>query len=253
MTSYIGLDEKWLNRNRRKTRLSLAAADFQNLTHKREKQQLISELYFPDFDIANTIDYIDEKRLASLIETLKRTDKENVIKLHEYRPSTAIGPGEALIYFLVSKAYLGGGTSAGMDLFDTRHRYEIKAARISNDNYATEFKIGTNVKLGDVIENITELAKRNKVPMTGAEIPWSSIQKLAKVAKKEFEEAESKFADLAYKNYFKGKEIIFLNNNRGSSRKGDLEAIKEVMPADIKIERITKSTGTNTIKPRVKL
>lgn len=251
--TYVELDEKWLNRNRRKTRLSFTSSEFKNLTHKREKQLLISELYFPDFDLSDTIEYVDKDKLGRLIRSLKNSHRESVINLHDYRPSTDIGPGEALVYFLVNKAYLGGGTSAGLDLFDTRHKYEIKAARISNDRYATEFKIGTNVKVGGLIKTITDLAKKHKVPISGDGIPWSSIQKLKQVAKRGFEEVETDFANLTYTNYFKGKEIIFLNNNRGSSRRGDLEDIKEVKPADIHIERVTKSGSEHTIKPRIKL
>lgn len=241
------LDTEYLAKAQRITAFNIKPADFQSLKYKKELQYLFWFHFFPKFNLEKTIDTVDKNKLNTLIAELKRNDSEMFAKLHSYNLK-GIGPGETTMFFLINKAFLGGGSSAGADLIVGSTKYEIKAVKVSTDRIASDFKLGGTVPLSDIITDLSNLRDRLKVGGTRTEMSGSIIQSMKQRAPDDFKAIEKKFADIAYNNYFKNHEVIFINNAQGG-KLGHIEEIKKVKIDEIMIERVT----SGTIKPKVKL
>lgn len=241
------LDTGFLRQAQKITSFNIKATDFQSLKYKKELQYLFWFHFFPKFDLSKTTDTIDKNKLNNLISDLKRQDQDMFSKLHAYNLK-GIGPGETTIFFLVNTAQLGGGSSAGADILIGSTKYEVKAVTVSSDRMASNFKLGGTVPLSDIIMDLNALREKLKLGGTRTEINGGVIQSMKDKSPKEFAGIEEKFREVAYNNYFKHHEVIFINNGPGA-KLGMIEEIKKVQKKDIMLERVT----SGTIKPRIKL
>ena len=240
-----GLDLKFINRASKVTSFNLVSKDLQNLRYKKEIQYLFNKNLFPEFNLNSTIDLVDKDKLNILINELRLSNNFNF--LHNYNLK-GFGPGEITLYFLINTSYLGGGSSAGIDMFVEDKKYEIKAVSITKDGFAYNFKLGGNVPLSSTILSLINLTNYFKLEGNKTEIKSSVLSKLKELDSSSFKKIEEEYAEIAYENYFKNHEIIFINN-AVSSRLGLIESIKYVKKDDIFIERVT----SGTVKPRIKL
>jgi len=241
------MDLDFIKRAEVVTSFNVTSSDFTSLKYKKEIQYLFNKHFFPKFDIKKTINGVNKDKLNRLIAELRSNSSTMLAKLHGYNLK-GVGPGEATMFFLINDAHLGGGSSAGVDLIVGNKGYEMKAVKVSNDNLASDFKLGGTVPLSDVIVELVKLAAEYKLGGTKTEISGSIISMMREKAPSKFKEIESMYADIAYENYFKSHEIIFVNNGSGS-KLGNIESIKKVQKKDIMIERLT----SGTVKPKVKL
>ena len=167
------------------------------------------------------------------------------ITMHNYNLK-GVGPGEATLFFLLNKAHLGGGSSAGVDLVDNGEGYEIKAITLSN-GIASNFKLGGTVPLANLMQKMYELNSELKLGGSRTEISKGKTELMKQKAPLEFKRLQEEYATIAYEEYFKKHKTIFINNTNANL--GKIEAIKMVKKEDIMIERMTGGT----IKPMVKL
>lgn len=240
------MDKKFIRRATQITSFNFTTSDFQSLKYKQEIQHLFNFHFFPNFDLKKTLSSVNKDKFNSLVSELKQESPELFGKLHAYNLK-GVGPGEATLFFLVDNVYLGGGSSAGVDIFSGTKKYEVKAVKVSSDKVASDFKLGGTVKLNDIIQDLEDLCKKLKIPgASPAGISGSVIDSLRAKAPDEFAKIEKKYKDRA-EDYFGGHEVIFINN--GSAKLGMIESIKMVSGKDVTIERVT----SGTIKPRVKL
>lgn len=241
------MDKKFIQRATQISSFNFFPSDFTSLNYKKEIQSLFQMHFFPTFDLKNTLTSVDRNRLNQLITELRRSSPDKFDYLHNYNLK-GIGPGEVTLYFLLDNAHLGGGTSAGVDLVVGSKGYEIKAIKAGRDGYASDFKLGGTVPLSDIIGDLFDLNTRLKLGGSRTEMSGSIMDRMKQQSPDEFNKIEDKFKDVAFSNYFKKHEVIFINNAKGSSY-GNIEAVKNVQKQDIKIERVT----SGTIKPKVKL
>jgi hypothetical protein len=247
------LDIEFLNRAERRTAFDISSSDFNSMKYKNEIRYLFNRYFFPKFDLSKTIKGIDMNKINSLIAQLKSEDRQRFFDLYDYKNIKGIGPGEVMLYFLIDDAYLGGGSSAGADImFIGGATYEVKAANISSNKEAMDFKLGGTVNLSQVMSELDKLRTRLNLGGSASEISTGKIEQMRKMAPTEFKKIEDKFATIAY-SYFGNHDIIFLRNNRSgsgfASNSGVIEAIKRVKKEDISIHAMT----SGTIKPKVKL
>ena len=238
------MDGDFIKRATRITSFNLKASDFTDLRYKKEIQHLFGTFFFPKFDLKSTLDTVDMNRLNTLIAKLKAEDKEMFSKLHNY-PLKGVGPGEATLYFLLNYGHLGGGSSAGVDLVDRSGKYEVKAVSVSN-GVASNFKIGGNVPLSDIMLDLNSLRERLKLGGTKTEMSGKIMAEIRSMAPDEYKKIEKRYSERAAE-YFKGHKAIFINNSPANL--GKIEAIKEVRKEDITIERVT----SGTVKPLIRL
>jgi hypothetical protein len=244
------MDLDFIRRAEKVTSFNLTTKDFQSLDYKREIQHLFNKHFFPDFNLDSTIDKVDMVKMNRLISELKQEQGGQMLaKLHSYNLK-GVGPGEATLFFLCNKAQLGGGSSAGVDILVGTDKYEVKAVKVTSaaPRVASDFKLGGTVPLTDVMVKLNNLREKTKAGGTKTEMSGSVMLAMERAATFEYKEIEQTFAEIAYNNYFKNHEIIFINNAPGP-RLGYIEAIKQVEKKDIMIERVT----SGTIKPKVKL
>lgn len=237
------LDIEFLKRAESVKNLNLYAKDFQTNKYKSEIRFLFKKHFLTSL---NSTRQVKEADLNSIISKLKSENFSNFERVFKYKPD-GIGPGEVLLFLLIDNSELGGGSSAGTDLTVSGKNYEIKAASISSDYFAYNFKVGATFDVTDVVQdllNVCELVgikKRNEINIT-------DINMIKSKAPIEWEALEEKYRNVLYENYFKDHEIIFLNNNP-SKKFGDVERIKLVKKEDIFLERYT----SNVLKPKVNL
>lgn len=242
------MDRNFIRRATKITSFNLTSADFQSLKYKKEIQHLFGFYFFDDFDIATaSTQQVNAQKFNSLITILKNINKEQFKYVHNYNLK-GIGPGEVTLYLLCQSAYLGGGSSAGVDLVAGNEKYEVKAVKISADNIASDFKLGGTVSLSKIITDLNDLRISLRLGGTTTEMSGSIINQMKKMAPKEFAKVESAYAALA-EEYFDSHKTIFINNSSSLDKMGRIEAIKRVSKNDIMIDRVT----SGTVKPKIKL
>lgn len=242
------MDLDFIRRAEKVTSFNIPTRDFQSLAYKKEIQHLFNKHFFPDFNLNKTIDSIDMQKLNTLIAELKKEQGGQMLaKLHNYNLK-GVGPGEATLFFLCNKAQLGGGSSAGVDIVVGTDKYEVKAVKVSTSRVASDFKLGGTVPLSDVMVKLNDLRQQTQAGGSRTEMSGSVMAAMEKKAPYEYKQIELEFATIAYDNYFKNHEIIFINNSSGP-RLGYIESIKQIEKSDVMIERVT----SGTIKPKVRL
>lgn len=242
------MDLDFIKRAEKVTSFNLTTKDFQSLSYKKEIQHLFNKHFFPEFDLNKTVDKINMSSINSLIGELKREQGGRMLaNLHNYNLK-GVGPGEATLFFLCNNAHLGGGSSAGVDIIAGSDKYEVKAVKVSTSRTASDFKLGGTVPLSDILVRLDKLRTETGVGGSKTEISGERMAAMQKKAPFEYKEIELEFAKIAYENYFRNHEIIFINNATGP-RLGYIEAIKQIEKEDIMIERVT----SGTVKPKVKL
>lgn len=238
------LDHEFLARALRVTSFNLNANDFISLRHKKEIQHLFTLNMFPKFD--HFLDTVNKAQLNRAISELRRTEPTNFQHLYSYNIK-GVGPGEIMLYYLLNKGHLGGGSSAGLDLVVGSKGYEIKAVDYSPQGYVNNFKVGGTFSLANIIRETQDL-KRAAGLGSGSEVNSGELKVLEEKYPKEIKKIYNDYADITYKNYFRSHDIIFLANSNGRTyKKGDVIDIRKVKKEEILFERIT----SGTIKPRV--
>lgn len=230
----------------------LRLSDFQTLSRKDEIQYYIKNLYFPDFDLTSTINVVDRDRLNGLIANLKSSNPTQFRDIYKHKFDGEMGPGEILLYFLMNKAQLVGGSNMNYDMTHGGEKFEVKAIRVTADRHATEFRISKSISINDIVSDLYKL--RSEISKdTNQEITINAIKDMRQLKPKEFSVIETNYKNVAYNQYFKDHKVIFINNNV-SDKIGNIESVKTVGPAEIMIERVTIA-GANkfTIKPKIKL
>ena len=122
------LDSEFLKKAMKLTNFNLSTKDFESLKYKKEIQFLFRTHFFPEFDLDDCLDQVDATKINNVVNKLKGMDAKMFTKMHKYNLK-GVGPGEATLYFLLNKAHLGGGTSAGVDLVHGSSKYAL--SRIS--------------------------------------------------------------------------------------------------------------------------
>jgi hypothetical protein len=242
------LDLPYISSAQRCSKFDINQRDFQSIKYKKEIQFLFNKFWFPDFDLeANTSDGVNLGKLNSAIEKLRKINSKGLIDLHKYTWS-GVGPGEALLYFLVNDGYLGGGASAGVDLIAGGKEYEIKAVTITKDGYASNFKTGATFSVSSEITKLQSLKSKLDLGGKKSEVNDGDLKTIRKEFPDELSDIEKSYIDKVYKNYFSKHKIIFMDNKK-VGKVGSIHSIKSVKKTDISLERVT----SGVIKPKIKL
>lgn len=248
-------DTAFIKRATRVTAFNLTAADFQSLKYKREIQFLYKQHMFGSFNPDEALEKKLDKRLYNiLVKKLKADDKSLYEKLHNL-PLKGVGPAEAAFYVLTKDGRLGGGASAGLDLIMSQADYELKAVKwksATSKDYVADFKLGGNIPGMTKLESDIQLRcyELGVTSVKGApEISGAKFKELEEKDPIAFQEFRDRYQTLAYENYFKKHEVVFVQNQSTQSDFGEIIAIKKVKKADIEMERYT----SRSIKPLVRV
>lgn len=252
------LDAEFLKRAQKVTSFNLSSKDFISLKYKKEIQHLFRTHLFPSFDLNSTISgQPTVNKLNKLIKELKSISAKDFKYLHNYNLK-GVGPSEATLFFLLDKAHLGGGSSAGVDIIVDGKDYEVKAGNLPGEFGGKEiigFKLGGTVPLANMVKSALEIrdsdpkiaAKgKEKTGVNGAQI--KAIMADRKLAARWKREVETPYAKAASK-YLGKNPIIFMVNTTPKAKSGEVAAIIKPKLSDISIDVVTQGT----IKPRVKI
>ena len=226
--------------------------DFTSLTFKEEIRQLFDTYYFgikKDEPRRNySTDSLTFENIETIIAKLREKNNDRYLDLYGYGEDLGFGSGEVALFYMVNSARLGGAKSAGKDVFCNTGEFEVKAAVIYKEIYASNFKVGGTFSLNSIIDRLDALRAKFKLTGNKSSINTSELDKMKVLAPAEYQDIENAYAKLLYDNYFNTHKVIFFNNTKNKSY-GNILAIKNVKQDEIKIHILT----SNTIKPLVKI
>lgn len=234
---------------------NLRGADFQTLKYKKEIQFLYATYLFKGFDLSKLPNDLNVSQANKAIDKLKSIDRSNFNALYDFQPK-GVGPGEALLFFLINNAAIGGGSSAGVDIIISGKQYEVKAANLSKDKKSVRgFRLGGTVDVSQEVNAAVRLKNELGFTTKGkgkAEVNTSQIKAIKAKYPLEWDQIRKSYINKAYK-YLAANPVIFMNNNRSggklTSGAGNIIAEKTVRRQDIEIDTITQGG----IKPKVQL
>ena len=242
------LDMEFIRQAEQITTFNLNETHFRTLEYKKEIQHLFVKHFFPGFSLSDTIDKVDKDAINKVVRQLKAIDKERFKKLHRYNLDR-VGPGEATLFFIINNAVLGGGGSAGTDLFVDGKLYEIKGAKYNVDeNTVSDFKLGGTVELQDLMGRLMDLRDRLGISGSRTEISKNRMKAMRREAPKEFEEIEQEYVERAFQ-YLNKNDLIIMNNNDAIKNQGEAMIVGKIRKRDVGLERLT----SNTIKPFIRV
>jgi hypothetical protein len=261
-----GLDLDYINKCSVSNAFKIDTKDLQSLTFKTEIRFLITRKYFPELQTSDIFlpKITTAKELNKSLSTIASLNPGAILDLLQLNAGSGLGPGEALLYFLLDGVTIGGGSSAGVDVIDGGTKYELKAVKLrKNDMMLTDFKLGGTVDISGIQKGLMDLKKAmletlpkvkegEKTGINKDHIEAFQDSKVKKVIKERgltnYEDLEKEFQELAYNEYFKAHPIIFMGSKDANrSEFGRIFAIMDVQKKDIRIHQVTSST----IKPGV--
>lgn len=261
-----GLDLDYINKCSVSNAFKIDTKDLQSLTFKSEIRFLITRKYFPELQTSDIFlpKITTAKELNKSLSTIASLNPGAMLDLLQLNAGSGLGPGEALLYFLLDGVTIGGGSSAGVDVIDGGTKYELKAVKLrKNDMMLTDFKLGGTVDISGIQKRLMDLKKAmletlpnvkegEKTGINNAHIKAFQNSKVKKVIKERgltnYEDLEKEFQELAYNEYFKAHPIIFMGSKGANkSEFGRIFAIMDVQKKDIRMHQVTSST----IKPGV--
>ena len=261
-----GLDLDYINKCSVSNAFKIDTKDLQSLTFKSEIRFLITRKYFPELQTSDIFlpKITTAKELNKSLSTIASLNPGAMLDLLQLNAGSGLGPGEALLYFLLDGVTIGGGSSAGVDVIDGGTKYELKAVKLrKNDMMLTDFKLGGTVDISGIQKGLMDLKKAmletlpnvkegEKTGINNDHIKAFQNSKVKKVIKERgltnYEDLEKEFQELAYNEYFKAHPIIFMGSKGANkSEFGRIFAIMDVQKEDIRMHQVTSST----IKPGV--
>lgn len=245
----------------------LDTKDLQSVEYKSEIRFLICRKYFPELQSSDI--FLDKLtsagQLNSKLSAIEALNPRAMAELLQLNSGSGLGPGEALLYFLLDNTVIGGGSSAGVDVIDNGTKYELKAVKLrKKDMMLTEFKLGGTVDISgiqsrlmllkrELLQMFPKIKEGEKTGINNDHLDGFQHKDFVKLIEDRkdltsFEELELEFAKLAYNEYFKAHPIIFMGSkDSGAKYYGRIFDILEVQEKDIKIHQVTSST----IKPGI--
>ena len=242
------LDMDFLRRAEQITSFNLDASHFQTLKYKKEIQHLFVKHFFPGFNLDDTLNKVDKDEINKVVRQLKAIDKQSFFNIHRYNLK-GVGPGEATMFFMIDGAVIGGGTSAGTDLFVDGELYEIKGAKyIQKDNIIHDFKLGGTVEIQDLMGRLLDLAQEMGITNSRKSIPKTEIQEMRQSGSEEFRRIEEEYVDRAFK-YLSQNKLLIINNDDNGVNTGEVMIVGRIQKEDVGLERLT----SNTLKPFIRM
>ena len=238
------MDQEFISRAEKTSVFSITSQDVASLNYKNEIRYILNKHWFPDLEhnkiFTESTNFHD---LNKSIQLLKLYDPGAFELLYSYNLK-GLGPGEIMLYYILNKGMLGGGSSAGIDLIVGDKDYEVKAVRpiknrVLEGQFMNDFKLGGTCDLSNIISDLKAIGNVNKT-----ELPGSRINKLRN--NKYFKLIEEEYREIAGE-YFSEHDVIFMNNSK--TNRGEIIQMNKVHPENIFIERMT----SGTVKPLIKI
>lgn len=237
------MDKAFIQRATQFKTFNFTASDFTTTNFEHEIRHLFLTHYFPDLQEKDILlNSLTKSRVNSIISKLKRSSAERFRDLYKY-PIKGVGDGEVLLFFIIKNTHLGGGLSAGSDIFVGSTPYEVKSAVLTQSpKMARNIKVGGTFSLSEIIDQLDALRSRLKLSGNKQVINTSVLLKMEQMEPSVYKNIEMQYGKLVYDKYFGKHKSIFFNE-----RTGEIESIKTPKAEEIKMHVLTQST----IKPQI--
>lgn len=221
--------------------LYIPGSDFigtQGTKNKRAIQYLFLKHYFPKIvkpkELLDDINSTKVQSLNSLITRLKRSPRFDMV--YGYKPS-GIGPGEVLLYFLVTGSTLSGFKTG--DLKDKSNRsYEVKVGDPIGTEAIEDIRLANAKGLRETYNDLIKLQKKLGVVNTKESIEKSIVQQLRDKGGNEFTLIENEFKDRVVE-YFSNKQAVLMYGDKKKPNFATIAAIKTIRAQDVSLHRFT--------------
>ena len=236
------------------TGLNVKESDFQTLEYKNVLRMLYIQHIIPELGKALKINpdgtytgikTITKEALNSKINILRSSPK--YMDLFQTKPG-GTGPGEIVIFLLVDKAVLSGG-SKSYDITAGNLHYEVKSVNITSNGKLYGFATGSTVSAAQyAMGALKELGKSLGMNITGNSINVSQLQQIRQKAPDQYNDIEKIYKKGVAEYFAKHPTIFFGSQSSNSSNRGTVLCMKNVKEEDISIHEVS----LNTVKPYVK-
>lgn len=215
--------------------------------NKQAIQHLYLKHYFTNLEKLELIERFDSSKvtaLNNLLSKIRSTPKFSV--LYDYQPG-GIGPGEVILYFLISSVTLGGFKTG--DLEDSSGQvYEVKVGNMSGPDAIEDVRLANATGLNEVYKRLVDLQTKLNLGNNRESIEKSKMQDLRNKGGEEFAAIEDMFKDKVV-SYFQNKQAILMEGKK-SKEMGKIAAIKKIRKEDVSIHRYTNGEFKARIKTR---
>jgi hypothetical protein len=244
MEKFRKLNKSFLNHAQKVSSFNLKDKDFEDLEYKHEIQFLYGQHFFPKFDwhkalTTNSITKTDIRKINALVNALRIENPQGYKNLVGFK-GQALGPGEVLLYLLHDKIVLAGGTQGG-DCRIGSNIYEVKGAEVlaSTGEYFG-FTLGGTLPLTGLANKILALKEQTGANFSKkGEVGRKDIAHMYNVAPDLMKDIDKEYGQIAYDNYFKKYNMLFLDNRKNKSTYGQILSVKKVKPEDVRIDAFT--------------
>ena len=257
MADTTGLDFEFIRRAEKVTKFNIDVRDL-----KPELQPSIRYLYtknqFPKFAKKDMfMKDFNVKKINAAVKELKKENATHFFNMYQFDQS-GIGPGELLLYFLIDNSKVGGGGSAGVDLYVRGKEYEAKSVTFNIGRQQIEgFKLGGKGELAPILSKAQALKKKYDGEMIAAndgkknaisEINRKQMAKLKQLEPKAWSQIEKDYAKVAGE-YFGGTNLVFMYSKANPNKVGEIIAAGRIDSKAVEMQAIT----SGTIKPSINL
>ena len=214
---FRGLDKhrKWKATKQTPSRFSFLTSDFNDVNGKKYKEairEIFYDNWFPDIDIDKaTIDssrITDAKSLNNCIQAFKAGEAPGKFNLLFDYTLKGLGAGEVLLFLIIDKSYIGGGSSAAIDLISPTKKFEIKSAKFNQGSkFYYDFRFGGTIQDTGIKDALLELGKKtmdgsvvmfnkNATNNSSLAIPATKMRTIAETHKEEFLQIEKDYRNV---------------------------------------------------------
>ena len=222
------------------------ASDFQTLDYKDAIRELF-EMHIGKIQYSDSINSSTVASLNRQIDSMKLQDTTEFFKLFNLLKEKSIGPGEVLLFHLITDLKLST-TGAPYDALSGRDKIEMKSVKIrqsTNDLYG--FKLSSSQETKDTLEvmlGLIDMARDKKIiGKTDRDVSTNKLVELKRIDSVKFESLRKTFAKIVM-SYLNEKTLVAFNNQTGNI----LLLGDKIKESDVGFYEITQGTLKPTIK-----
>lgn len=256
------VDSEWRATKQKPSRFSFSTSDFNESNKNKYKatiRAIFYETWFPGINKKNARikPYsINLNNLNQCIKAFKDVDKSQKFNLLFDYTLKGLGAGEVLLYLIIDDSYIGGGSSAAIDLIAPGIQLEIKSGLLTqSDGSYHDFRFGGTIIDTEIKDALLELGKNTKdggayiinentIVNSSLAITPTRMRKIEDANKKEFKDIEKRYCEIVSK-YLKDTHLVVFDRKTGFVK--FLKKGTSMVDGDIGIYRISGGT----IEPRV--
>ena len=178
----MGFNKKYVRDAEKAKSFDIDVRDLQKLDYKEEIRHLIEKHILKIDKSIIFQNHVNQLSLNTIITQLKTNSNFDALYNLYNDPKKGIGPGEVMLFYILTKAVLGGASSKGVDLIVDDAQFEVKSVNVVGsgaEKVAKGFFLGSAIRGEvDIIRELVKLGEKINVSMNISTINTTTINTL---------------------------------------------------------------------------